>query len=388
MWKPRSQDDDVTPFIWPRRLCLSILLPTLLLMLLGAMSIARYGALADVGQGLLYRQLVWAVVGLVAMMAVTVPNYRVFIRWSVPLFGLSLLLLVVVYFFPAVNQARRWIRIGSMGLQPSEFAKLAYVLALARYLMYRENHRQFWGLLFPLAITLLPVLLILREPDLGTALVFLPVFFAVVFAAGARWRDLLILVALGILVIPLMWSQMSLEQRSRVRALFHQTVAEETPNDDAYHLHQAKQMTALGGVWGSAIVGQTVEDSAAYRLPEARSDFIFCVIGERFGWLGLFGTLGLYAFLVWRGLVIAAAAREPFGRLFVTGVMALFAVEVSINTGMTVGLLPITGLSLPLVSYGGSGLVAHLLMLGIVMNVAMRPDYEMGKEPFRFVEPR
>lgn len=371
---------------WSRRLCLSILIPTLLLVGLGWAGIARHETLARLGHGLLYRQMAWSMLGLFVLLAATWPDYRVLIRWSYPLFLLSLALLVAVYFFPPVNNARRWIRLGPIGFQPSEFAKLGYVLALACWLMYRENQRRLRGLVIPLALTLLPVLLVLREPDLGTALVFLPVFFAVVFTAGARWRDLLVLVMLGALTVPILWSQMSGEQRSRVRSLFEQTAAGQSPSDEAYHLHQAKQVMALGGVWGSWIGGEPVDDAGAYRLPEAQSDFIFCMIGERFGWPGIAAMLGLFAFLVGRGLAIAATTREPFGRLLVAGVMALFAVEVLINTGMTVGLLPVTGLSLPLVSHGGSGLIVHLLMIGLAMNVAMHPGYEMGKEPFRFVE--
>jgi len=378
----------VTLLAWSKRLCPSILVPAVLLVGLGCLGIFRHETLSGLGHGLLCRQVVWAILGLGVMLAASGPDYRLLHRWSYGLFALALALLVVVYLFPPVNGARRWIRLGSISFQPSEFAKLAYVLALACWLMYRENQRRFRGLLIPLAITLVPVLLILREPALGTAMVFLPVFFAVVFTAGARWRDLAMLALLGALTVPLLWSQMSGEQRSRVAGLFRQTAAHQTPGDETYQLHQAKQLLSLGGPWGSWIAGEPVEDKAAYRLPEAHSDFIFCVIGERFGWLGIAGTLSLFGFLVWRGLVIAAATREPFGRLLVAGVMALLAVEVLINTGMTVGLLPVVGLSLPLVSYGGSGLVVHLLMLGLVMNVAMHPGYEMGKEPFRFVEER
>jgi cell division protein FtsW (lipid II flippase) len=127
------------------------------------------------------------------------------------------------------------------------------------------------------------------------------------------------------------------------------------------------------------------DDSAVYRLPEARTDFIFCVLGERLGLVGLGLVLGLYGLLVWRAAAVAAATREPFGRLLAAGVAALLAVEVLINTGMTVGLLPVTGLPLPLVSYGGSGLVAHALALGLVMNVSLRPGYEVTAEPFRRV---
>ena len=319
------------------------------------------------------------------MLGVSLPNYRVLCRMSYALFAVSLLGLVVVYFFPAVNNAQRWIRIGPVGLQPSEFAKVAFVLAMARYLMYRENYRRLRGLIVPLAIAMLPVLLILREPDLGTALVFLPVLFAMLFAAGARRADLARLLLVGLATLPLLWTQMSREQKSRVTALFEQPAAAERPSDDAYHLHQAKRMLALGGVWGSFITGEPTDDTAAYRLPEARSDFIFCVLGERFGLPGLAAVLGLFGLLAWRGVTVAAATREPFGRLVAAGVVALLAVEVLINTGMTVGLLPITGLSLPLISQGGSGLLAHAIAIGFLLNIGLRPGYEVTNEPFRHV---
>jgi len=333
---------------------------------------------------MLGKQLVWAGLALAAMLAAAACDYRLFCRWSYVLFLGALALLVAVYFFPPVNNARRWIRLGPIGFQPSELAKVVFVMALARYLMYRRDQRRLIGLLIPLAITLVPVVLILREPDLGTALVFLPVFFAVVFAAGARWRDLLVLVTAGALAMPALWTQMSAEQRSRVRALFHQTGPTDAPGDEAYQLHRAKQMLALGGVWGSWASGQAVDDPAAYRLPEAQSDFIFCVLGERFGLPGLAVVLALYATLVWRGLAIAAGTREPYGRLLATGAMALLAVEVIINTSMTVGLLPVTGLPLPLMSHGGSGLVAHALLLGLVLSVGLHPGYELAGEPFRY----
>jgi rod shape determining protein RodA len=370
---------------WLRRLPYSILTPAVLLLGIGLCGIERCGELSGAGHGLLYRQAIWCFAGLGAMLATTLPNYRILIRRSYWLFVAAVVLLVAVYFFPPINSARRWIRLGVVAFQPSELAKLAYVLALARWLMYREDQRRTMGLLVPLVITLLPILLVLREPNLGTAVVFLPVFFVVVFAAGARWRDLAVLAMVGVLITPVVWSQMSGEQRGRIRALFRQTTAGDAPDDQSYQLHQAKQMLALGGAWGSWTAGEAVEDRGAYRLPEAQNDFIFCVIGERFGWPGLAVIVGLFAFLLWRGLVIAATTKEPFGRLLVAGVMATLAVESLINMGMTVGLLPVVGLSLPLVSYGGSGVVVHLVMLGLVMNVGMRPGYEMAGEPFRFV---
>jgi cell division protein FtsW (lipid II flippase) len=290
-----------------------------------------------------------------------------------------------VYLFPPINNAHRWIRLGAIGFQPSELAKVAYVLALARYLMYRDNYRRLRGLMAPLGLTLAPVLLVLKEPDLGTALTFFPVFFVMLFVAGAKRRDLVCVALAGLLVLPLLWTQMSREQKLRITALMDQPPPGRRPSDNAYHLYQAKRVRALGGIWGSFFVGQPTDDARAYFLPEARSDFIFCVLGERFGLPGMALVLSLFALLTGRGLAIAAETREPFGRLLAAGIAALFAVEALINTGMTVGLLPITGLSLPLVSYGGSGLLAHAAALGLLMNVGLRPGYEVTNEPFRYV---
>ena len=350
----------------------------------GWLGIARCDELmGGSGRGLKL-QIIWSVLAAGAMVAATVPNYRVLCRHSYAIFVVAIGVLVVVYWFPAINGARRWIRIGPVGFQPSELAKIAFVLALARYLMYRRSHRSLVGLVVPLGLMLAPVALILGEPDLGTAAVFLPVTFIMLFVAGARRADLAGLIVAGLLAMPLLWTQMSLEQKSRVTALFDQAGPAETATGDAYHLRQAKQVLALGGVWGSLLSGQAVDDPAAYHLPEARSDFIFAILGERLGLAGIAAVLVLFALLTWQGLAIAAATREPFGRLVAVGLVSLIAVQVLINTGMTVGLLPITGLSLPLVSYGGSGLVTQGLLLGLVINVGLRPGYEVTREPFRY----
>jgi cell division protein FtsW (lipid II flippase) len=376
------------PATWFRRLPWSIVVCTTLLIGLGWLGIARFEELTDGGGRLLHRQMAYSVLALLAMLGVSLPNYRILCRFSYALFLLALAMLMAVYFFPPINQAHRWIRLGPIGLQPSELAKVAFVLALAQYLMYRENYRRLRGLAAPLALTLVPVLLILKEPDLGTALVFLPVLFAMLFAAGARRKDLAWMVVAGLLTLPLLWTQMSLDQQSRVTALFDQPPPGQRPSDAAYQLYQAKQMRAMGGTWGSLVAGQLTEDQAAYRLPEAQSDFILCVLGERLGLPGLALALGLYVALVWRGLVIAVETREPYGRLMAVGIAALFAVEVLIHSGVSVGLLPITGLSLPLVSYGGSGLLAHALAVGLLLNVGLRPGYEVTNEPFRYVVER
>ena len=369
---------------WANRVPWSIVAIFLALLVLSLLGVARSEQFVSSRSGLVRQQAVWSVVAMVTAALVCVPNYRVLGRFGYALFAVVLLLLVAVYAFPPINGAHRWIRIGPIGLQPSELAKVVFVVALARYLMYRENFRRPLGLLAPLLLALVPVLLILREPDLGTALVFIPVLLLMLFAAGARRRDLALVVFAGLLTLPVLWSQMSREQRSRVTALAEQTGPGERPTTDGFHLHEAKQMLALGGVWGSYWSGEPVDDRSVYRVPEPATDSIMVVLGERFGLFGVGLLLLLYVALMWRGLVVAEATREPFGRLVAAGLVSLLAVEVVINTGMMVGLLPVTGLSLPLVSYGGSGMFAHGLAIGLLLNIGMRPGYEMSNEPFRF----
>jgi len=372
------------PQAWTARLPWSIALLTLALMALGWAAIARSEELSGASGRYLHRQLAWSLICLSAMLLATLPNYRILARFSYAAFVASLVLLVAVYAFPTVNGAHRWIRFGPLGLQPSEFAKVAFVLGLARYLMYRDSYRHLWGLLVPLALVMMPLVLILKEPDLGTALVFLPVLFVMLFAAGARRRHLAILVAVAVAILPLLWAQMSREQKSRVTALAEQTRAGEQPSDDGYHLHRAKQMLALGGWMGSFVIGQPTDDLGAYYVPEPHTDSIAVVLGERYGLVGWGLVLGLFLLLTWRSLAVAQATREPFGRLVAIGVAALVATQVLINAGMLVGLRPITGLTLPLISYGGSSLLANSLALGLVMNIGLRPGYEVTNEPFRF----
>ena len=368
-----------------RRLPWLIVGVAVLLVSFGWLGIARCDELMGGSGRALKLQIAWSALAAMAMLGATIPSYRVLGRYSYAVFAVAVGMLVIVYWFPAINGARRWIRFGPVGFQPSELAKIAFVLALARYLMYAPRRRSLAGLAVPLALMLVPVVLILREPDLGTAAVFLPVTFVMLFAAGVRKADLGVLIVGGLLATPLVWTQMSLEQKSRVTALFEQAGPAETATGDAYHLRQAKQVLALGGVWGSLFSGQAVDDPAAYHLPEARSDFIFSILGERLGLVGIAAVLLLFALLTWQGLAIAAATREPFGRLVAVGLVSLIAVQVVVNSGMAVGLLPITGLSLPLVSYGGSGLVTQGLLLGLIINVGLRPGYEVTREPFRYV---
>ena len=366
-----------------KRVPWSVVTAASLLAALGLAGISRGDQL--VGSGLhFHRQLIWMALAVPALiMAAWVP-YRSLRPASYLLFGMTTLLLLVVFLMPAHHGARRWIPMGVFDMQPSELAKLTYILALSHYLMFRRNFRHFLGLFIPFLLTLVPLVLVLKEPDLGTALLFLPMLFAMLLAAGARVRHLVLIGMMGVAVPPVLWLGMNVEQKSRVVSLLTQVENGPAPRGDGYHLFQSKRMLSLGGTWGSDLAGMPVDDPAAYHLPAARTDFVFCLIGERFGLIGSLLTLATYAVLIIKGLSIAASTREPFGRLLATGIVTLLATQAIINTGMTVGLMPITGMTLPLVSYGGSSLVATAIALGLLINVAIRPGYEVTAEPFRF----
>lgn len=369
--------------VWIRRVPWTLVAIALTLVLIGLSAIARGDELYRLGE-FAPRQRLWAVLGLCVFIGSSMWPYQR-LKWiAYPTYAVCLLLLIVVFFMPAKNYAHRWIPLGFMNLQPSELAKLAFIAALARYLMHRDSFRSWLGLIPPFLFTLIPVALIIKEPDLGTSLLFMPVLFAMLFAAGARPRHLVIVTLLGVMSSPLLWMQMSAEQKSRIVSLFTQKHGGDAPDDDGYHLHQSKRVHALGGVWGSRMIGMPLQSRRAYHLPESRTDFVFSVIGERWGLAGCLATLTLYILLLGRGLLIAAQTRDPFGRLLCVGIVALLGCQAIINTAMTVGLLPITGMTLPLVSYGGSSLLATCLSLGLLVNVALRPTYDVSGDPFRF----
>jgi len=370
---------------WFRRIPWLFAVCAVALMCLGLTGISRGDELAHAGE-FFSKQIVWIILAVPAMFLATLIPYRSFRHYSYLWLAVSIGLLAIVYFFPAKWGSRRWIPLGFMNFQPSELAKLASILALARYLMYSENYRRLPGLIVPFGLALVPMGLILKEPDLGTALLFLPVLFAMLFVAGAKLKHLILVIVLGVAVSPIFWLGMSAEQKSRVTTLFLQTDGGPVPTGDGYHLHQSKQVLALGGVVGSQFAGTTVDDPLAYHLPACRTDFVICMIGERWGLAGALVVLSLYLILFGRGLYAAMATRERFGRLLAVGIVTLLATQTIINVGMTVGLLPVTGITLPLVSYGGSSLLFTCVALGLLMNVAMRPGYEIAHEPFRFAD--
>ena len=334
---------------------------------------------------LIERQIVWLMMALPLMLAIALAPTHWLRAVSVPAYIVSALLLVVTLFMAPINGSRRWIPLGLFDFQPSEPARLAFVLTLASYLMYRDKHRTLKGLVPPLVLAMVPMLLIMKEPDLDTAVLYIPVLYFMLFAAGAKTRHLVMVTVMGVACLPILWTQMSAEQQSRLVSVVIQRDGGLAPTGDGFHLHQSKQVLALGGFWGSMNQEEPpIDDPSAWQLPASRTDFIFVMIGEKLGFPGCVAVMILYSILIWRSLLIARRTQDPFGRLVITGVVTLMSVQTILNTGMTVGLLPITGTTLPLCSYGGSSLLTTYAAIGLIMNIEMHRSYDVAGQPFVF----
>ena len=332
---------------------------------------------------LVERQIIWLMLALPVCGLVAFTPFRLIRPWSKPLFVFSLILLVLTLIMPPINGSRRWIPLGFFDLQASEPARLSFILALAGWLMHRRTQQTVSGLLVPSLMAIVPMLLIIREPDLDTALLFVPVLVVMLLAAGANVRHLFNAALVMIACVPLLWTQMSAEQKSRIVTVFTQKDGGRTPTGDGFHLHQSKQVLALGGFYGSvAESSPPLDDLAAWQLPASRTDFVFVMIAERLGFVGCVAVLLCYSILVLQGLWIAQSAQEPWARLVAIGITTLIGEQAILNTAMTVGILPITGTTLPLCSYGGSSLITTWAAVGLLMSIRMHSSLEAVGEPF------
>ena len=311
------------------------------------------------------RQLVRLGLALVLMFAVAqVPPARLE-RWSLPLYGLGILMLVAVLVVGDVGKgAQRWLDLGFMRFQPSELLKLAVPMAVAWLLAARPLPPGLLRVVGAAVLTVVPVLLIAKQPDLGTAILVATAGAAVLFIGGLSWRLILALAAGGATLAPMIWYAMRDYQRQRVLTFLD---PESDPLGAGYHIIQSQIAIGSGGVYGKGWLNGT--QSHLEFLPERHTDFIFAVIGEELGLAGIAVLLALYLFIIYRGLVIAASARDTYGRLLAGGLSLVFFVYVFVNTGMVTGLLPVVGVPLPLVSYGGTSMVTLMAGFGMIMAV-------------------
>jgi rod shape determining protein RodA len=323
------------------------------------------------------KQLVWLLLAAVVLVAVLRVPYRVLLdhAWAIYGFGLALLVLVMLA-GTMINNARRWLNLGFMYLQPSEVMKVVLVIALARLIRWRDDYKRVRGLVKPFALCLVPMALILKQPDLGTALLLLPILFAMLFVAGARAKHLGFVVLLGILSMPVVFFGFLEDyQRERLTVFLGQGSEDEhARRNEAYHLERSKIAVGSGGVLGKGL------REGAQQVPYNETDFLFTVIAEEWGFAGSLLVLLLYSALLLFVAEAAVITTEPAGKVLITGVLAMLMVQIAINIGMTVGLAPITGLTLPFLSYGGSSLLTFTLAIGLVLNVRLYPDYVFKRD--------
>ena len=341
------------------------------------MAILAYGVYfvdrTTVGHKMMIKQLGWIVIGIFIFYLVISIDYEVFCRYAYHLYAIGIVLLLVTFLFRPIKGAHSWIQIGSMRVQPSEFMKVFFVLALAKYLMYRDNYKSLPGLIIPLLFGLIPMALILKQPDFGTAMIFLPTLFIVLFAAGARIIDMFVLAIAGLATAPLFWFHvLKGYQRNRLMAFIYPDAYKVR---EAWQLYYSKLWIGVGDWWGNPGLMSRLS-----KLPEQHSDFIFSRIAFEWGFMGAATLLVLFFVLVISALGIADRTREPFGRLVAVGATALIFVQLIINVGVTVGLFPTTGITLPFVSYGGSSICTSFFAIGLVVNVGIRRTFVLGRE--------
>jgi rod shape determining protein RodA len=318
----------------------------------------------------LYTTQLYAIaLGLGALLFTLTVDYRAFTDKSHLIYiGLLALLLYVLFFGTAQMGARRWIPLRIFNLQPSEFAKIGVALVLAKYLGDNRSSLNGFDLAIGGALTLLPLALIARQPDLGTAVTLVPIFLAVASLAGMRLRILGVLMLGALLAAPIAW-RFALKdyQKTRISTFLD-------PSQDAkgagYQQIQARITVGSGGVSGKGFK-QGTQGQLRF-LPVAHNDFIFSVLAEEQGFVGVLVALGLYLFVILRSLEAARLAKDRLGSYLVVGVLASFTFQVVYNITMSAGLAPVKGLTLPLMSYGGSSMIATLAGFGLVLNVRMR----------------
>jgi rod shape determining protein RodA len=315
------------------------------------------------------RQLIWLAVGGIVFLVVISIDYRVLARWAPAAYAAGLAaLLAVLVLGRSAQGARRWLSLGPFTVQPSELFKLVLLAVVAHYLASRDDQRAGPGrLVIPLILAGPALLLVVKQPDLGTALVLLPALLAVIFAGGARWRDLVLLGGGACAAAPLLWFVLKDYQRERLLVFVDPS---RDPLGSAWNVIQAKITIGSGQLAGKGLFGGT--QSRLAFLPERHTDFIFAAFAESWGFAGALGLLVVYGLLLVRGLEVARTARDTLGTLLATGATVLLVSQALVNLGMVTGLLPIVGIPLPLVSYGGSALLTALAAVALVENVRMR----------------
>ncbi len=334
------------------------------LLLLCSIGLLVLYSAADQRMDVVIRQITRIGIGLTGMCVIAQFPMRTIIRWAPWLFGLGLIMLVAVMFVGYTGKgAQRWLDLKFMKFQPSEVMKIAVPMMIAWYLNEKPAPPSFQSVFMVLILIAVPVVLVAKQPDLGTSILIAASGGFVLFLSGLRWRIIFAAILAGLAAAPLLWHVMKDYQKQRVLTLFD---PEKDPLGAGYHIIQSKIAVGSGGLFGKGWLNGT--QSQLGFLPERTTDFIFAVFCEEFGFLGVLALMALYCFIILRCLYIAKVAQGTFARL-VSGSLALtFFTYVFVNMGMVTGQLPVVGVPLPLISYGGTSLVTLLLGFGLIMS--------------------
>jgi rod shape determining protein RodA len=311
------------------------------------------------------RQMTNIVVAFTCMWLIANLPLHYLMRTAVPIYVLGMILLIGVALFGEISHgARRWLNLGVANVQPSELMKIGVPLMMAWYFEKHEATLTLKNYFIAALLLLMPIALIARQPDLGTSILILASGFYVLFLAGLSWRVMSVMLVAAIASAPVMWSMLHEYQRHRIMMLFD-------PSQDAlgngYHTIQATIAVGSGGLLGKGYLNGT--QTHLDFLPERTTDFIFAVFSEEFGLLGCLILVGMYAFVIWRGFRITANASTYFTRLMAGSITLTFATYAFVNMGMVSGILPVVGVPLPLISYGGTSMLTLLLGFGMLMSI-------------------
>jgi rod shape determining protein RodA len=354
----------------------TLLLATLLLGSYGLLMIftataSKQGPAEDPA-AFLKRQLIYFLLGVVILAGVCLIDYRHLRGFAAVIYGFTLIALVVVL-TPLGTESKgasRWISFGTFNAQPSELAKVAIIIALAAFLAERKGDVNALAVTVCCALVAVPAGLIFLEPDLGTMMVFVILTGALLLVGGAKLRHFLALGVVGLigLIFVLQAGVLHDYQLDRITSFLD---PDPDVQSEAYNLTQATIAIASGGVNGKGLDRRHTQTSLDF-VPEQQTDFIFTAVGEQLGFVGSATLLGLFALLIWRALRIAGMSRDLFGTLIAAGIASYWAFQLFVNVGMTMGIMPITGIPLPFMSYGGSSLLTNCLCVGLLMNIHMR----------------
>ncbi len=321
------------------------------------------------GTPLYLKQIFWLLIGLSVMTVIAFIEYRFYLDLAYIVYTVALFFLLVVMGYGIITSgAQRWVRIGSVSFQPSEFVKIALILALAKFFQ-RPPSREGYSLkdlTLPFFLLLLPTGLILKQPDLGTSIILFLIFFSILVFVKIRWSTFLTLGLGAGAILPMAWHFLKEYQKKRIITFFN---PELDPLGAGYHLIQSKIAVGSGGIIGKGFMKGT--QCRLGFLPEQQTDFIFSALGEEWGLIGSLVVVGLYLILILWGLRIAVQSKDRFGAILSFGVVAMLFWHIFINIGMVLGMMPVVGIPLPLLSYGGSFLLSTMIGIGLLLNVSM-----------------